>query len=377
MDFPSFGDAAAYDQLGRACAEALAGRRGTVFEACYHPVRPPGAALLMSAPYLVTRDPVDAAYMALSLNLVFFALAVLSLGAVLIRDGGLLPGWPARSKALAALAFVVLLLNLVSHIPVRLGDLPALSLFLCAIAAGAPTLAGAWEPGARRRRYALVGVLAALAALLKISQLPFSLALLLVLLAVDRRLGAAERLRCAGAFLLGFSPVALQFLNVWAHTGVVWFYDPQYMRANFSYVGREWGVEAVIYTLPAPAAYMVRATGDVSHPTLLALRLFRGLFGFEWAVYRGEASRGPWWALSPVELGAAWLIVLAYLAISSWSAWRAPVSLRLLNGVGGLSALLTAAVEHTELRYYVFPRAVLWVTLACLGLWAWRRGRSG
>jgi hypothetical protein len=330
----------------------------------------------MAAPYLVTRDPVQARYLALSLNLAFLALAVVSLGSALIHDRDLLPLWPARSRVLAALAFGALLPNFVAHVPVRLCDLPSLALLLSATAVGARTLWGDWLPALRRRRYALAGVLAALAVLIKISQLPFSLVLLAALLAADRRLAAGERVRCAAAFLIGLSPVALQFANVWAHTGELWLYDRAYLRA-FSYPGRDWGVEAVIYALPAPGAYLTQVTTAISYPTLLALRVYRGLFGFEWAVYHGEAWRAREWALGWWERGAAWLLVLGYVAGSGWAAWRtSPASLRLLNALAVGTALITAVVEHTELRYYILPRAVLWLTLGWLCLQAWRRLRS-
>ena len=39
MNFPSFGDTEGYAQLGRACADAIAGP-GSVFDGCYQPVRP-------------------------------------------------------------------------------------------------------------------------------------------------------------------------------------------------------------------------------------------------------------------------------------------------------------------------------------------------
>jgi hypothetical protein len=194
---------------------------------------------------------------------------------------------------------------------------------------------------------------------------------------LDRRLTSRERARSAAAFLLGFSPVALQFLIVWLHTGEPWLYDREYMRVNFAYPGRDWGVEAVFHTMPAETAYMVRATTAISRPTLLALRLHRGLFGFEWAVYHQEAWRGRWWTPSLGELAWAWLSVLAYLTGSAWAAWRAPASLRLLNAIGLSTALITAAIAHTELRYYLLPRLVLWLTLACLCLSGLQRSRRG
>lgn len=374
MTFPSFGDAAVYEQLGRSCAAALAGGGGTAFEACYHPVRPPGAIALMAAPHLATSDAVDAAYIALGFNLVFFALCVASLAAVLVGEGRLLAGWRPRGRVLSTVAFVVLLLNLVAHVPVRLADLPSLALFLAAIALGARTIA---RPAGdvRHWRYGGVGLLCAASVLLKISALPYSLVLAAVLLALDRGLERRRRLLCAAAFLAGLAPAGLQFLNVWAHSGSFWLYDREYMRANFNYPGREWGVEGVAPTVPTPSGYMVRVAAPISYPTLLALRLYRGVFGFEWAVYLGERPRGPLWELGAVELMAAWALVVGYLAFSAAVAWRGPPGLALLNATAAACAVVTAVAMHTELRYYALQRAVLWATVLCGLLALWRRAR--
>jgi hypothetical protein len=372
LQFPSFGDAATYEQLGRTCASALQGGGNSLFDACYNPLRPPGAALLMAAPYLITRDPVDAGYVALSLNVAFFALTVVAMARMLLGDRALLSALPARRMMLGTLVFCALLIDLVSHIPVRLTDLPSLSLFLSAMAVGYATLAGDSKPAIRRWRYGLVGILAAAASLLKVTWLPFSLVLLVVLLTIDSQTGVGERIRCAGAFLLGFSPVALVFANVWAHTGDIWFYDRAFWRAHFTYPGREMGVETVIYTVPRPDAYLTHVTTPISHPTLWVLHLYSGVFHFEWAVYHGRAWRARLWEISSFELAAAWLLVFAYLALTAWEARKGPVSLRLLNATSLGISLITAVARHTEARYYALPRAVLWVTLACL-LLGWCR----
>src|SRR6187397_775020 len=154
MNFPSFGDADTYAQLGRSCADAITGP-GRVFEGCYHPIRPVASAGLMAIPYLVTSDPVDADYVMLGLNVVFFAAVVIALAATLIPDRSLLADRPRRALLLAGGAFAVLLPNLVAHIPVRLGDVPSLAAFMGALAIGAGTMLGGWSGRALLRRYAL------------------------------------------------------------------------------------------------------------------------------------------------------------------------------------------------------------------------------
>jgi len=364
MNFPSFGDAETYAQLGRACADAIAGP-GRVFEGCYHPIRPAGIALLMAVPYLATDDPVDAAYVALGLNMVFFAGVVACLAAALIGDRALLEGRPRRAALLAAAAFAVLLPNLVAHIPILLGDLPSLALFMAALLVAVRTAAGSWSGRPLLRRYLIAGALCALAVLLKVTYLAYALVLLGSLLALDPN-ARGSRLRCSAAFALGMAPVAVQVLNVFLHTGQLGLYDREFMRTYFSYPRREYGIESVIFTIPDRSVYLTQVAGEIGRLEVTVLRLFRGLFGFEWAVYLGEPSRGPVWTLGAAERLRAWVLVLAYFAFSGWVVRKGPASLRMVNLNAAAGALATAVLMHTELRYYALPRAVLWLTVAAL-----------
>ena len=364
--------AEAYAELGRACADAIAGP-GRAFDACYHPIRPPGIVLLMAAPYLATHDPVDAAYLALALNIVSFAVIVVCLAAAVIGDRALLEGRPLRAHLLGMAAFAALLPNLVSLIPVRLGDLPSLALFLPAVLAAARTAGGSWSGRPLLRRYLVCGALCALAVLLNVRYVAYAFVLLGSLLALDGN-ARGSRLRCAAAFVAGMAPVTIQVLNVFLHTGQLGLYDREFMRA---FPHREYGIEAVFATIPDRTAYMVRAAGEISRPEVVVLRLFRGLFGFEWAAYHGHPSAGPAWALGTVERVRAWVLVLAYFAFSGWVVRKGTSSLRLINLTAAASTLVPAVSVHTELRYYALPRAVLWLTAAALVLAAFPRPAAG
>jgi hypothetical protein len=367
MNFPSFGDAEAYAQLGRTCADAIAGP-GAVFEGCYHPIRPAGIALLMAVPYLATDDPVDAAYVALALNVVFFAGVVACLAAALVGDRALLEGRPRREAALAAAAFAVLLPNLVAHLPIRLGDLPPLAAFMAALLVAVRTAAGSWSGRPLLRRYLICGAVCSIAVLLNVRYFAYAFILLGSLLALDGN-ARGSRLRCAAAFVVGMAPVAVQVLNVFLHTGQLGLYDREFMR---DFPHREYGVEAVFATIPDRTAYMVRVAGEISRLDVVVLRLFRGLFGFEWAVYHGEPSQGPVWALGAADRVLAWTLMLAYFAFSGWVVRKGTPSLRLITLTAAASTLVPAVLVHTELRYYVLPRAVLWLTLGLTALAAVR-----
>ena len=103
MDFPSFGDATFYSAAGQACASALRGGGGSVFAACYDPMRPLGVVAWNTLPHLVARDPVDAAYAALALNVLLLAAVYATLRGVLALDPALRPGsGPLSPTALSA-----------------------------------------------------------------------------------------------------------------------------------------------------------------------------------------------------------------------------------------------------------------------------------
>ena len=369
MTFPAFGDAADYERLGRACAAALGGAGGTVFDDCYHPIRPRGIALLMAAPYLVTRDAVAADYVLLALNVAFLGLAVAALGSALAADPDLLPG---RAGLLWAGALAALLPNLVSHLPIRLADLPALALFLVAVSLGMRTAASAIPARPLAWRYAMAGACCAGAVFLKLTYFLHSLLFLALVLLLDRnQVTDRRRLACGAAFLAAFSPVAAQFGDVFLHSGRVELFESAYMKP-FHQQPRGQAIEAVFHTIPATGAYTVRPAEPVGFATLVVLRLYRGLLGFEWAVYGGRARRGPVWELTAPDRIRAWTFVGLWAALTAAVVRWGPRGLGLLCATACAVALATAVLGHTELRYFALPRAALWLTLAGAGLWLGR-----
>lgn len=327
----------------------------------------------MAVPYLVTKDAVAADYVMLALNVAFLALAVVAVAMGLAAERALSL---RRAWLLPTLSFLALLANLVSHLPVRLGDLPALAVFLVALGLGMDT--AATPPSTRRLsgRYAAAGACCAGATLLKLNYFVHALVLLGLLLLLDRnQTSDRRRLTSAAAFLAGFSPVTLQFVDVFLHSARVALFDDAYVRP-FHHPERGLAIEAVFYTLPATGAYTVRPAEPIGFASLVALRLYRGLFGFEWAVYRGPAHSGPVWPLTTTDMVWAWGLVLLWATLTGAAMWRGPRGLGLLAAVGAAVALTTAVLGHTELRYYALPRVAWWLTAACGGLWMLSRSRS-
>jgi len=374
VNFPSFGDADSYMAAGRACAAALAGDGGRVFDACYHPLRPRPIVVLMAVPHLVTSDPVDASYVLLLGNLLFAAGAVAALFSILVRDSGLLAGRPWREQFLMGAAVLTLLPNVVSLVPVALGDLPALLAFLMAVRAGAAIVASA-EPSPARR-YAVCGVWVAAAVLVKQTYLLHGAVFAALLLLLDPH-PRHDRDRVARGlfFLAGLSPVLLQFADVYLHSGHFWLFDPAAMRV-FSYPSRGQAIEAMFFTAPQQGAYTVKPATPLAFPSLVAMRLFRGIFGFEWAVYHGRAFREEWWPVPAWQLAAAWTLALLYFGFVATVLRRAGPSLRLFNAAAAAVALCTALIGHTELRYYALPRTALWLTAACAAACVAARSRG-
>jgi hypothetical protein len=377
MDFPSFGDATGYSQVGAACAAALTGGGGSPFTACYDPLRPMGMVAWSSVPYLLARDPVDVAYVALTLNVLLVCGVYLALMRILMLDPELRPGaarpgppsasgGPLSARVLAGAVFVTALLNLIPHVPVTLSDLPSLAMFLPAALVCARILL-APAPAAAPRRYLLAGVLVALAALIRQHYLVFGLFLLVATLWLDRGREPTwrGRIRCAAAFLAGLSPLLLQLANVYAHSGEAWLYETAPLAYTFARPYKDRVVEALFFSIPQPGGFMVKLAQPKSYASLIVLRMFSGLFQFQWAVYQGRiAPSREWWTPTAFEMLRAWACVLAYLALTLATMVRGPQALRLLNATALLSALAVPwlAVGHTELRYYLLPRIVLWIT---------------
>jgi hypothetical protein len=363
MDFPSFGDAPAYWLAGERCAQAIVSRQSSVIDGCYQAHRPVGMMVWSALPFLVSDDPVDRAYVALALNVVAFLVLWAGLRSTLAADPALAGRLGGRRLRWLQLALVVTVLaNVVPHLPVTLSDLPALSAFGLSIAAGMRYLRALGEGRPDLRWIILAGLGSAAATLVRQRYFLFALVLLGALVFLMRSTWRI-RIRAAASFCLGFAAVLIQFVAVLWHSGVFWLYDPAGLE-RFRQSEAMPRVDAQFYTLPTPGGFVVEVTNAVSWPALVVLRLFTGVFGFEWAVYKGHATRPPQWTLGAADVSFILLLVAVYLGVTVAAALRGPVSVRLLNLVALGVALVLAVSSHTELRYFLLPRMVGWTTLA-------------
>ena len=365
MIFPSFGDAPVYEEVGAACAAALASPEGDPFTACYHPLRPVGMAVWAALPHFAASDAVEVAYATLALNILLLAgvfLAFMRVVGPVVTEG-----WPLARASFAGLVFVLVLANLVPHLPVTLADLPSLALFMPAVVLCARILLDTSTAPATRR-YLLAGLFTSLAALVRQHYLVFGVFLLLATLWLDRArpVGPRGRLRHGLAFAAGLAPVLLQVAAVYAHSGEIWFYETGPVAATFGRPNKERIVEALFFTSPYQGGFMVKLAEPRSFATVIVLRLFSGLFKFQWAVYQGHVDTArEWWTPTLFEIARAYAMVAAWAALAVGTFLRGPVSLRLLSATAVPSALAVPwfGVGHTELRYFLFPRIVLGITV--------------
>ena len=362
MNFPSFGDAAAYAELGERCASALTSSAGNLFGSCYDPLRPIGIVGFYTLPYLVTDDPVNRVFILLMTNILLFAGIFLALRTVLLSDSTLCADDREKRAILVGVSvFIPLLLFLIPHLPVTLSDLPSFAFFVFALWESSKILFRDNSKGQATRRYLLTGLLVSAAALLKQNYLVFGFFLIFSVLLFDRRSPSASpcRIRYLFVFLLGMSPVLIQFLNVYLHSGHFWFYETDYANKFFGHVSKKPNIEAIIFTIPTPSAFMLKVTNEISYFSFIVLKLYKGLFGFEWAVYHGKpAIATQFWTLSSYDFSKAYGLVFFYFAFTLFHTLRGAISFRLLNLNALLIALFTAFTSHTELRYYLLPRVV-------------------
>ena len=140
-------------------------------------------------------------------------------------------------------------------------------------------------------RYALAGACCAGAAFIKLNCFLHALLLLALALLLDRNQTTdRRRLACGAAFMAGLSPFALQFVDVFLHSGRVWMFDEAYMTP-FHYPERGLAIEAVVHAFPEPGAYTVRPAGPIGTTFHAGARMACELESWSGNCCRGDALR--------------------------------------------------------------------------------------
>lgn len=362
MNFPSFADTSAFVDLGARCADALVSPTGGIWEKCYNPVRPVGIIAYYAIPHLLTDDPVVMNYLILSMNLLLGVLILMVMGRVMALDPGFQPLKDSRfSGAAKAVLFLCVLFSFLGHLPITLADLPANGLFLSALGVGCWVL---FAPNGETHsfRYFLLGLFAAGSTLMKQNFFVFGGFLALVVMYFDNRNPSFNRLaKKTLMFLLGFSLVLVQFLYVYSHSGDFFLFE----RKVVHLLSKPY-VELVAYNRPIQSAYLVRVTEEVNDLTFFVLKVYSGIFRFEIPVYLGNLSHShpPDWTPSPQKYVKMYLLVGMLFLWLFFGSLYGPKSLRIACIIAISYITFTGLWEHTEYRYYLFPRLVFWISCA-------------
>ncbi len=391
MVFPTGIDEVSYDLGGERCADGLAADSSTIKYACKEALRPVASMLFFAIPKILGSNYITQSYVALALNLLLILLCAYSLKTALYPY--LLAAEDKIAKNAAAIAaytatFIVLFGTSVG----KMSDLPSLAFFLLGIAFCSRALVGSALN--KSTLFFVAGLAMAMAALLKPNYYLYGPAVLGGALAIDflcrsnlptsPKTSAWRHPIYAG---LGLSFALLQCFWILWHTGIFWPYE----SANFSgvktphlwpFIGH--GVpnasrQIVLDGLAAvPTFSMVVPLDELSHALV---KLYVGIFPQKiepYSVFEQIFPPARWYP-TKLELTGIFLASGLYLSYTFWTMCFGPRPLRFISGISLFYAVFTMAVSHTEYRYYLLPRLVLFTTIiyyAAYGAQTWLQRRN-
>lgn len=374
MNFPTGSDADAYTIFGKACADFL--ENNDAISSCYNGIRPIGIMFYQAIPYLLTDDPVSLTYITFLLNVICL-LVLLASVLFLFRNLNNSTSTPRGKIDIFGEGTVLLftLIMCIGYVPLRLSDIQSLSFFIASL-----SIISNQDYREKTAPLLIAGLLAGISVLLKQNYI-VSIFLVTVMWTVfNFRLKTENKLKPIILYLIGTSICLLQVAAVYYHSGIMWFYEPKLMEV-YEYGNKQPYVELVAYTLPANGAYLTQLQETVSSLEFIAIRFYEGFAKFYWAVYVGEApfdvspvaltfTKIKWFYIQAIVL----LVVIATIATTFVkNKW-----LPLVAYVGVGTGLITAAMMHTENRYYILTRILCVVVAAVIAVsWlkkfdAWR-----
>jgi hypothetical protein len=369
MDFPSFGDADGFLQLGRLCASAL---QGDTTGSCYDGIRGVGAIILYALPQLVSSDKVIVSYLILGMNvlwmlLLIVAMAVIVLEPIRIYIGSRL-GKFLTAAALAAVVVVAVILSL-PHLPVPLSDLPSLTLF---------TVGVAFLSSRVMRQRMTPWVIAALfmGASVLVRQgwvVAVGVAIVILwavcLIRLNRRISTTltwQRLTVFSAVAAGV--FLLQVVWTFAHSGVFWFYEPQ-MLVGFAPANKQPFIELTAINLPQPGAYLTQVDHPLNPITFFLAKLFYGLSRYDPAVYLGYPQVGTVVPFSTLQAVLTGVIVVAIVALAAIPLVKKQLGLTVLYGAVLVMTFQYTFQYHVENRYLLSLRFIVALAVISGVLW--------
>jgi hypothetical protein len=374
VQFPTGIDDDVFNRLGAFCADGIAIDNRRIVDTCYDGVRPVGIIAYFAIPKLVGANPVTQSYALLALNFAMFILCVFALRTICFPFKS---GYEDRTARFAALiaSVVAVTFVLLSTIVSRMADLPATAFFLLGISMSVRALTR--ELPNRGILFFGAGLAMAVASLLKPNYYVYGPLVLGMALSIDLR----ERLDSKWTLLgllkhpvlvgLGLSFALIQCVWIYKHTGVFWPYDAEHFAKLktphlWPFIGFESvNIDQILAAGSTQFASVITLATQVDELSHALIKLFLGIFPQRWEPYSvfEHVYPPPRWHPSTLELNCMLLASGAYLSFTAWAATFGPKSLRILNATGLFYAVFTMAISHTEFRYYMVPRLILFTTL--------------
>lgn len=360
MDFPYWGDAARYENLGRLCAEYIQswGASGT----CYEPIRPIGIALYFAFPHLFSANQVIVNSLTLLMNLICLLVIISSL-VLMFLDATRSPSSSRlrRSQGVLIGAIVIgAIIVLLPFVPLRMAELPAFaSLF-----SGMYLLGKAAEKNSSWVLFVLAGLLVGTSIIMRpVNSVQAAVGLVLLSGVYLYRLVTKTNERTQNAlkpisFLVGLLvPVAFQVWWSARRTGVPWLFDqnifvpilPPFVELRAS---------------PYGDAVVTQLTAHLSGIEYFFVKFYEGLSKLDLAVYGVDAGN-PYVTFGPQKFILAVLLLAVLSAILLWPVMSTPPSLWFTSVSVWASMLYITWTYHVETRYFA-PVRLMVLVVACV-----------
>lgn len=357
MEFPSFGDTDRYKTLATRCSEGISNGLSP-FDVCYDSLRPIGSAIYFSIGHILNLDIVEYSYFYMILNIIWLFLLIFSTyNIILIAFKNSKIEIPKNIILIVVVGFSIVLFG--GHVPVLLADLPAFSIF-----SFSSFILLKYE------RYILAhfgyGTLVGFAMLIKQNALLIGFIFYLVVILYRLRCFNFGKIRVlikrSLITLLGvLSFTSIQVYNIYLKTGDLFLYDKE---ARAKYVVHPNQYELVAYNIPMKSAYLATVSNEVSPLFIKVLKFYKGMFQFEVPIYIGDYRNGsspPNKSYEDKERIYIYIVSLCFVFISLVISKFRKLSLLVIPNLA--YSILIPLTQHTEIRYYSYPKVVLFSTV--------------
>jgi hypothetical protein len=368
MEYITFGDAQQYLELGELCANSLrTDSLLTSLMTCSAGIRPVGMQLYSAIPYLITNDPLLINYYYLFFNLISFYFVFAILGS-LFRTNTL----HSNSPLTHFLQFSICAICLLPFIPIIMADLISLA-FYCAgiyfLYKGVHYFID--NSPITKQNYGILflsGFFFAASILFKQTFFIYCILTFIAFIIIYRKnLFSAVLLttNCKAALSLtaGFSIVLIQFILVYAHTGIFWLYDPAGI-ASFLPLNHQPYLEMIAHSFPSKTAIMITLTSKINAFWFYLARFYLGMSKIYLPVYHG---------FSPISSSQFALTISKEIALLSFFMAYSLITFMIFKISSKITktlilssffiAIFTAMTMHTENRYYLIPRMIFLFSL--------------